>query len=129
MRCTVSGLSGCARLRSRSESAMNIFSGSLSTGLRHSANNASITSSGSFQFTAALLSFASYLPLGFFSNSSRQVSSSPGMWGFPSAPMCSRVVSSIISVLERNTGRAGPGVVTLPRTAEYRRFMRAGSVR
>ena len=31
--------------------------------------------------------------------------------------MRSRVVSSIMSALERNTGRAGPGLVTLPRTA------------
>ena len=31
--------------------------------------------------------------------------------------MRSRVVSSIMSVFERNTGRAGPGVVMRPRTA------------
>ena len=62
---------------------MKIFSGSLSTGLRHSANNASTTSSGSFQLAAARLSFASYLPLGFLMNSSFQTSMSPGMWTLP----------------------------------------------
>ena len=44
--------SGVARLRSRSLSAMKIFSGSFSTALRQSAKSASRTSSGSFQVVA-----------------------------------------------------------------------------
>ncbi len=39
------------------------------------------------------------------------------MCGFPFASTCKRVVNSIMSVLERNTGRAGPGLVIRPRTA------------
>ena len=51
-------------------------------------------------------------------NKVRHTSRLPGMCGFPFGSSRSRAVSSIMSVLERNTGRAGPGLVTFPRIAE-----------
>src|SRR5881296_3607872 len=58
---------------------MKILSGSFSTALRQRPNNASRTSSGSFQPEAALVSFPSYFPCGCVMNRFRHTSRLPGM--------------------------------------------------
>ena len=73
----------CRGSRSRSLTAMKIFSGSFSTALRHSAKSASSTSSGSFQVVARRVSLPSYLPCGWLTKRFFQTSRLPGMCGLP----------------------------------------------
>ena len=96
---------------------MKIFSGSFSAVFRERPKSASSTSSGSFQPVARRVSLPSYLPCGLLVKRLFQTSRLPGICGLPLGSRRNRVVSSIMSVLDRNTGRAGPGLVMRPRMA------------
>ena len=91
--------------------------GSFSMALRERANMASMTSSACVQRVADSVSFPSYLPCGWVTNRSFHGWIPPGMRGAPEAVKSSLVESSSKSELARNIGRAGPGLVTFPRTA------------
>ena len=93
------------------------LSGSFSTAFRQSAKSASMRSSGSFHPVAAFVSLPSYLPCGCSIKRCFQTSRFPGICGFPLGSIRKRCVNSIRSVLARNTGRAGPGLVIRPRIA------------
>ena len=116
-RLTIAGEKGSARLRSTSEIARKIRNGSFSITFRQSANIASMTSSASFHPDADAVSFPSYLPCGCSMKRSFHGWIPPGMRGWPPDEKSTRVDSSSRSALARKIGRAGPGLVTLPRTA------------
>ena len=97
---------------------MKIFSGSFSTALRHKREKR-------FEHVVRILPAGRRLGQLAVVLALRMVDEQvlpdfevcPGMCGLPLASRRSRVVSSIMSVFERKTGRAGPGLVTVPRTA------------
>ena len=110
---------------------MKILSGSFSTALRQRPNSASSTSSALSSSAAGLVSLPSYLPCGMLDEEILpDFQAAREYAACRSASTRSRVVSSIMSVLERNTGRAGPGLVTLPahRRVEALHALRVGQV-